>query len=217
MTPWARPRIPGVVSASAGRRGLVLLHHAGRDAPMLADRDALVFRPGPYIAAALPAGPGTPRLAGLCPPGLAGVLDERHELLTERGGVLLAQVNLIVAAAEGEPYRFGGRAAVKVVFQRDGYSLGHLTLPNCDGACNLSTRASPATAATPQIGDEIPGKLAACPERVNRGSAYASLAPSRSSVRHALLSASQRLAHEDPPICMFLGGRIPAIQACVNG
>ena len=110
----------GVVSASAGRRGLVLLHHAGWDAPALTDRDAMVFRPGPDIAAALAAGPGTPRPAGLRPPGLAGMLDERHELLAERGGVLLIQVNLIVAppkanrivSAAGPPSRSSSSATV---------------------------------------------------------------------------------------------------------
>ena len=48
---------PGLDSAASrpGRGGFVLLDDAGRDAPALADRDALAFRPRPDIAAALPA------------------------------------------------------------------------------------------------------------------------------------------------------------------
>jgi hypothetical protein len=48
---------PGVIRAASrsGRGGFVLLDNARRDAPALADRDALVFRPRPDIAAALTA------------------------------------------------------------------------------------------------------------------------------------------------------------------
>jgi len=63
------------------------------------------------------------------------VLDEWRELLTERIGVLLAQVDLVVRTAEAEPHGLIRPAAIKVVFQRDGYSLGHLNLHNRDGAC----------------------------------------------------------------------------------
>jgi hypothetical protein len=41
-------------SGSLSGRG-VLLGHAGRDTPAVADRDALVFRPRPDVAAVLPA------------------------------------------------------------------------------------------------------------------------------------------------------------------
>ena len=47
-------RDPARASGSFGS-GLVLVNDAGGDAPALADRDALVFRPRPDIAAALPA------------------------------------------------------------------------------------------------------------------------------------------------------------------
>jgi hypothetical protein len=57
------------------------------------------------------------------------MLDERRKLLAERGGVLLAQVDLIVGAGEGETQRLVRRSAVEVVLQRDRYSLGHLNLP----------------------------------------------------------------------------------------
>jgi hypothetical protein len=97
-------------------RGVVLLHHAGWDAPALIDRDAAVFRPGPDITAALTAGRGTPWPARWRPPGLAGVLEERGELLAKRGGVLLVQVDLIVCAAEGEAHRLLCRAAIQVIF-----------------------------------------------------------------------------------------------------
>jgi len=69
------------------------------------------------------------------------VLDERRQLLAERGRVLLAQIDLIVRATEGEPHRLIRRAAIKVVLQRDGYSLSHLNLPNCDG-CLHRTQAT---------------------------------------------------------------------------
>jgi hypothetical protein len=59
-----------VVSASLGRRGCVLLNHAGRDTPALPNRDGVVFRPGPDIAAALAACRRTTRAAGLAPPGI---------------------------------------------------------------------------------------------------------------------------------------------------
>jgi hypothetical protein len=118
-------------------RGVVLLHHAGRDAPAPADRDAVVFRSGPDITGALTAGHGTPGPARWCPPGLAGVLEERGELLAERGGVLLVQVDLIVRAADGEPHRLLRRAAIQVIVEGDSDFLGHLGLPCCDGACTV--------------------------------------------------------------------------------
>jgi hypothetical protein len=85
------------------------------------------------------------------------VLDEWRELLTERIGVLLAQVDLVVRTAESEPHGLVRRAAIKVVFQRDGYSLGHLNLHTRDGACTVHRRVSSATAATPQIRDGFHG------------------------------------------------------------
>ena len=48
----------GFVSARA--RGVVLLRHAGRDAPSFTDYEAVVFCPGPDIPGALAAGRGTP-------------------------------------------------------------------------------------------------------------------------------------------------------------
>ena len=54
-TSWAAPvALDELVSGSSGR-DVVLLHHAGRDAPAVADRDALPFGPRPDIAAALAA------------------------------------------------------------------------------------------------------------------------------------------------------------------
>src|SRR6516164_6492516 len=77
-------------SPAAGRR-LILLYHARRDAPARADRDAVVFRPGPDVTGALAARRGPGRPARLRPPGLPRVLDEWRQLLSERGRVLLAQ------------------------------------------------------------------------------------------------------------------------------
>jgi len=120
-------------SAPCGRRGLVLRHDAGRDAPPLTDRHAVVLRPGPDVTAALTAGRGAPGPAHMCPPGLAGVLDEWRELPAERGGVLLAQVDLVIHAAEPETHGLRGRSAAQVIFQGDSYPLGHPYLPLCDG------------------------------------------------------------------------------------
>lgn len=86
------------VSASVGSC-LVLLHHAGGDTPARTDRDAMVVRPSPDIAAALTAGGGLGRPVDLPAPGLAGMLDERRRLLAERAGMLLAQVDLILHSA----------------------------------------------------------------------------------------------------------------------
>src|SRR5215831_18480007 len=92
---------PGVILAASrsGRGGFVLLGNAGRDAPALADRDAVVFRPRADIAAALTARSGTHRLAALSPASLAGVLDVGRDLPAEPAGVLLAEVDLVVGAA----------------------------------------------------------------------------------------------------------------------
>ena len=138
-----------LVLSFAGR--LILLHHTGRNAAALTDRQAVLLRPGPDITGALPTGRGPARPARLCSPRIAGVLYIGCELLAECGGVLGIQVDLIVGALEGKPHRLLGRAAGQIVFQRDGHFLGHLTLPSCDGACTLHRPASPATTATPQI------------------------------------------------------------------
>jgi hypothetical protein len=79
---------------------LILLNHAGRDTPALADRDAAVFGPGADVGAAVAAGRRAGRAARRSAPGLAGVPDERRQLLPECGGVLGAQVDLIVRPAE---------------------------------------------------------------------------------------------------------------------
>src|SRR5262245_34084024 len=83
--------------------GLVLLHHARGVAPPRPARDALAVGPGPDIAAARPARGRAARPPGLASPGLAGVLDERRQLLPEGGGVLGGQIDLIRRPAEGEP------------------------------------------------------------------------------------------------------------------
>ena len=51
---WFGPAVYWLVSGSFGG-GFVLLHDARGDAPAVADRDALVFRPRPDTAAALAA------------------------------------------------------------------------------------------------------------------------------------------------------------------
>jgi hypothetical protein len=44
------------------------------------------------------------------------VLDEGCDLLPERPGVLLIQIDLVLRAAEPEPDRLIGRASVKIIF-----------------------------------------------------------------------------------------------------
>jgi hypothetical protein len=60
--------------------------------------------------------PLTAMRAALSSPSLAGMLDERCELLAERGGVPLVQVDLVLRAAECEPHGLVGRATIKIVF-----------------------------------------------------------------------------------------------------
>src|SRR5579859_6192691 len=83
------------LGSAALARGLVLVHHAGRDPAALTDRQAMLFRPGPDITRTLPTRCG--------PPGAAGMLDVGRELLAQRSGVLGVQVDLIIRALEGEP------------------------------------------------------------------------------------------------------------------
>ena len=123
--------IRGRVSASFGS-SLVLLNDAGGDAPTGADRDALVLRPRPDIAAALPAGCSPPRPAALSPARPAGVIDERCELAAERRGVLGAQIELILVAIHPEPHRRICRAPIKIILEFDGYLLCHPRPPSRD-------------------------------------------------------------------------------------
>jgi hypothetical protein len=44
------------------------------------------------------------------------VPDEGCEFLTQRPGVLLIQIDLVLRAAEPEPHRLTGRASVKIIF-----------------------------------------------------------------------------------------------------
>jgi hypothetical protein len=89
----------------------------------------MLFRPGPDVTAALTPGWGPRPPAGLCPPGLAGVLEIGCELLAERGSVLGVQIDLIIGAVEGESHRLLRRAAGQIVFEGYRYFLGHLYLP----------------------------------------------------------------------------------------
>jgi hypothetical protein len=57
------------------RGGLVLLDDAGGDVAAAAERDTLVFRPGPDVRAALPAGGSAPRLVLLPAASPAGVFE----------------------------------------------------------------------------------------------------------------------------------------------
>src|SRR5690348_16821430 len=112
--------------ATAGR--MVLLDHSGGDAPPLTDRQTVLFRPDADITRALPVDHGPSRAARRCPPGPAGMLNVRRELLAQRGGVLGVQVDLIVGAVEREPDGLLGRAAGQVVVKDDAYFLDHLNL-----------------------------------------------------------------------------------------
>ena len=118
---------PGVIRAASrsGRGGFVLLDNARRDAPALADCDAVVFRPRTDIAAALTARCGTHRPAALSPSSLAGMFNVGRDLPAEPAGVLLAEVDLVVGAAEPEPQRLIRWASIKVVFEFDSDPLRH--------------------------------------------------------------------------------------------
>ena len=84
----------------------------------------------PDTITALPAGRAPPAPAARPLPGFAGMADEGLELAAERLGVLLAQVDLVRRAVEGEPHRLFRGAAIKIVFQNDGYLLRHPRLPD---------------------------------------------------------------------------------------
>jgi hypothetical protein len=51
------------------------------------------------------------------------------ELTIECVGVFLAQIDLVVGAADPELDRLLRRVSVKIVFERDGHLLGHRGLP----------------------------------------------------------------------------------------
>ncbi len=98
---------PGCVVVRAGRRGRLCQRSSSRPStalslwpgtPAFADCDAIVLRPGSDIAAALAARCGPCRPVSLSSPGLTAVFDEGSELLAECGGVLGAQVNLMLGA-----------------------------------------------------------------------------------------------------------------------
>jgi hypothetical protein len=115
----------GLIETGDLAGGPVPLHHAGGDAPAGADRDALVFRPGPDVAAVLAAGCGRARPAPRCWSRLAGVLDKGRKLLAERPGVLRAQVDLVRRAAEPELHGLVAQASVQIVYEPDGYLCCH--------------------------------------------------------------------------------------------
>src|SRR5262249_22393572 len=101
------PPIGGLLAA-AGR--VVLFHHAGGDAPALANCQAVLFGPGPDVTRALAVSRGPPGAARLRPAGPAGMRKVGRELLAELGGVLGVQVDLIVGVLEREPDGLLGRA-----------------------------------------------------------------------------------------------------------
>src|SRR5437764_14874803 len=76
--PWAWPAEAAAYPLGSGSLGgrVVLLSHARGDAATIADRDALVLRPGPDVRATLTAGHRPPPPAPLPPARPAGVLDE---------------------------------------------------------------------------------------------------------------------------------------------
>jgi hypothetical protein len=106
----------------------VPLDDVGSDAPAVADRDAMLFGPGPDGPAAPADGRGARRAAVALPRrGPTGMIDERRELAAERGGVVAIQIDLIVGAGKAEPQGLVGRTAVEIIFQSDsgpGYRLG---------------------------------------------------------------------------------------------
>jgi hypothetical protein len=102
----------------------------------------------------LPARGRAARPPGLASPGLAGVLDERRQLLPEGLGVLGGQIDLILRPAEGEVDGLIGGAATEVVFQRDDYSLCHFNLHNGTGV----VAPVPARHDRPPLGTDFPNE-----------------------------------------------------------
>src|SRR5262249_35831391 len=81
--------------------------------------------------------------AALSAAGTAGMLDEGCQLLAERPGVLLVQVDLVGRAAEPESHGLVGRAAIKIVFEDDRYLRCHPGLPWLRGAtCTVQDQLS---------------------------------------------------------------------------
>src|SRR5215469_6342046 len=99
----------------AGRR-LVLRHDAGGNASAVADRDALGLRPGADLTAALASGRRTGRSTAGPPPCLARVLHEWLQARAECPGVLPAEVELVLRAADPEPHCLLRRAAIKIIY-----------------------------------------------------------------------------------------------------
>jgi hypothetical protein len=77
-------------------------------------------------------------------------INEGRQSPAERSGVLGAQVDLVLGAAEPESHRHIRRAAIKVVFERDGYLLCHPGLPcRRSVSCTVQDQRYSAVTATP--------------------------------------------------------------------
>jgi hypothetical protein len=70
-----------------------------------------------------------PAAAALSPPGLAGMIDERCELLAERRGVLLAQIDLILGAIDPKSPVSPAGPPIKIILELDGHLLRHPSFP----------------------------------------------------------------------------------------
>src|SRR5215467_3473342 len=103
---WARRAEAAVYQPRSGSLsgGLVLLGHTRGDTSPVADRDALVFRPGPDVRAALTAGRGPPGPAPLPRPP-CGYAHEGRGFADGTHRRSLAQVNLILCGTGPEPHR----------------------------------------------------------------------------------------------------------------
>ncbi len=87
-------------------------------------RISLVLPPPPEVSAFVPrARSGT----GPTPPtaGLACVADPTRELVAQLGGILTAQVDLVLSAVERKSHRLVRLAAVVIIFENDLYPLRH--------------------------------------------------------------------------------------------
>jgi hypothetical protein len=113
----------------------------------------------------------------------------------ERGGVLFTQVDLVLGALVGEPHGFRGWAAVKVVFQCDGYFLGHLTLPTCNVPAIYPGQRSRHSRNAAYQGNSPGTNCLAGTHRLKAGRAYAALGPSRSVIR------LRDRPRAEPPFC----------------
>jgi hypothetical protein len=187
--------------------GMVLLPHAGGNAPALADHDALGLRPGPDIGAALTACRGTRRPVGWSLPCCAGGFNERVSSLRNAAAFFLLRSisysappkpNRTVSSA-GPPSRSSSSATVTL--------CAISPPPQWRFDLHRTQPVSPPPAATPQITPRIQGRLPAQqarrarrlgPSRPHRRVQAALPGISASTIRHSATASCFLMHRRDP-------------------